>query len=146
VTGAGEKRPLICDTGALIDYLVATSPDHGMFRKAIDAAGTRYVPGLVLAEVDYFLREERRAMAALLADLERGAFTFAPPTLPLLQRAMAIDLHHADLKLGLVDASLVALAEVLGVTRVATRDVRDFRAVRLHDGRSLELVAPRGAR
>jgi len=42
--------------------------------------------------------------------------------------------------LGLVDASVVALAEELGVTRLATRDVRDFSAVRLADGRPFDLV------
>jgi predicted nucleic acid-binding protein len=142
VTGTVERRPLICDTGALLDYLVATSPDHPMFRKAIDRARTRYVPGLVLAEVDYFLRDERNAMAALLEDLRRGAFTLVSTTLPLLERAMAIDILYEDLRLGLVDAYLVALVEFLGVPRIATRDVRDFSAVKLRDGRSLELVAP----
>jgi hypothetical protein len=56
---------LICDTGGLIDYLVETALDHGLFRKAIDQARTRYVPGLVLAEVDYFLRDERQGIAAV---------------------------------------------------------------------------------
>ena len=132
--------PLLCDTGALLDYLDATSPDHQAFRRAIDSASTRYVPGLVLAEVDYFLRFERKAMAALVEDITRGAFTYVPPTVPLIRRAMAIDARFPDLALGLVDASIVALAEMLGVRRVATRDVRDFAAVRLRDGRPLELV------
>jgi len=43
---------LICDTGALLDYLVESAPDHRLFRSAIDRARTRYVPGLVLAELD----------------------------------------------------------------------------------------------
>lgn len=63
---------VICDTGALLDYLVAAAPDHRLFRDAIDRSRARYVPGLVLAEVDYFLRSERRAMRALVADLRRG--------------------------------------------------------------------------
>ena len=119
---AADTRALICDTGALIDYLVEGSPDHQLFRVAIDSARTRYLPGLVLAEVDYFLREEREAMRALMDDLERGAFTYAPPTLDQLLRAMEIDRRHADLGLGLglVDASVVALAEGLDVLRVAT--------------------------
>jgi hypothetical protein len=54
---SGSTAALICDTGALIDYLVESAPDHELFRKAIDQARTRYVPGLVLAEVDYFLRD-----------------------------------------------------------------------------------------
>jgi uncharacterized protein len=131
---------LICDTGALLDYLETSAADHRAFRKAIDDSRTRYVPALVLAEVDYFLREERRAMAALMKDLSRGAFTFAPATLPQLMRAMEIDRQYPDLELGLVDASLVALAEQLKITRIATRDVKHFSAVRLQNGRAFELV------
>lgn len=131
---------VLCDTGALLDYLVAGSPDHDAFRNAIDQARARYVSGLVLAEVDYFLRRHRDAMAALLDDLARGAFTYAAPTLPLLLRAMEIDLRYRDLSLGLVDASIVALAEHLGITRLATRDIRHFSAVRLRDGRAFDLV------
>jgi predicted nucleic acid-binding protein len=131
---------LICDTGALLDYLTAGAADHVVFREAIDAARARYVPGLVLAEVDDFLRDDRRAMAALMRDLERGAFTYAAPTLELLSRAMEIDRRHAALRIGLVDASIAALAEVLAVVRVATRDVRHFSAITLRSGRRLELV------
>lgn len=136
----GSAAALICDTGALIDYLVESAPDHELFRHAIDQARTRYVPGLVLAEVDYFLRHERQAMRVFMQDLARGAFTYAPPTLGQLTRAMEVDRRFGDLGLGLVDASIVALAESLDIRRLATRDLRHFAAVRLHDGRAFELV------
>jgi hypothetical protein len=45
-----------------------------------------------------------------------------------------------DLGLGLVDGSVFALAEALGIRRLATRDVRHFVAVRLHDGSPFDLV------
>jgi predicted nucleic acid-binding protein len=131
---------VICDTGALLDYLVATAPDHRPFRDAIDRSRARYVPGLVLAEVDYFLRSERPAMRALMRDLGRGAFTYAAPSLALLERAMEIDRQYAGLGLGLVDSSVVALAEELGVYRLATRDLRHFSVVRFGGGRAFELV------
>ena len=131
---------MICDTGALLDYLVESAPDHRRFRTAIDRARARYVPGLVLAELDYFLRDERPAMQVFVQDLERGAFTYAPPTVGQLARAMEVDNRFADLGLGLVDGSIVALAELLGVRRLATRDVRHFSAVRLGDGQAFELV------
>ena len=44
---AGSAAALVCDTGALIDYLVESAPDHRLFRNAIDQARTRYVPGLM---------------------------------------------------------------------------------------------------
>jgi predicted nucleic acid-binding protein len=137
---AASAAALICDTGALIDYLVESAPDHHLFRNAIDKARTRYVPGLVLAEVDYFLRDERPAMRVFMQDLAKGAFTYAPPTLGQLSRAMEVDQRFADLGLGIVDGSVVALAETLGIRRLATRDLRHFAAVRLRDGRAFELV------
>jgi hypothetical protein len=51
--------------------LVESAPDHARLRDAIDQARTRYVPGLVLAEVDYFLRDERSAMREFMQDLAR---------------------------------------------------------------------------
>lgn len=137
---AGSTAAIICDTGALLDYLVAGAADHGLFRRAIDRARTRYVPALVLAELDYFLRDERPAMRRFARDLRRGAFTYAPLPIDHVQRAMEIDERYADLGLGLVDSSIVALAEDLGLTRLATRDVRHFTAVRLRDGRPFDLV------
>jgi uncharacterized protein len=57
---------------------------------------------------------------------------------------MEIDRQYADLRLGLVDASIVALAEEVFVNRIATRDVRHFGAVTMRGGRHFELaVRPR---
>ncbi|MBI4419985.1 MAG: PIN domain-containing protein [Gemmatimonadetes bacterium] len=124
----------------MLDYLVESAPDHRSFRDAIERARARYVPDLVLSELDYFLRDERPAMAAFMEDLASGAFTYAPPMLHHLARAMEIDRQYADLRLGLVDASIVALAEQTGIRRLATRDLRDFAALRLGDGSALEFV------
>ncbi len=136
----GSTAALICDTGALLDYLVEGAPDHQRFRHAIDSARTRYVPGLVLAELDYFLRDERDAMNAFMDDLARGAFTYAAPALDQLARAMLTDRRYDNLRLGLVDASIVVLAEDLGIRRLLTRDIRHFAAVRLRDGSAFEMV------
>jgi predicted nucleic acid-binding protein len=51
---------------------------------------------------------------------------------------MDIDRRYSDLGLGLVDGSVIALAEGLGIRRLATGDVRHFAAVRLRDGRAFE--------
>src|SRR5262249_39188547 len=96
---------------------------------------------------DYHARgdEERTrppslAMRTFMQDVARGAFTYVPPSLDQLSRATEIDRRYADLGLGLVDGSVVALAETLGIRRLATRDVRHFAAVRLPDGSSFDLV------
>ena len=79
-------------------------------------------------------------MRALIRDIRRGAFLYAPPTEAQLSRALEIDAAYATLDVGLVDASIVALAEELDVIRLATRDIRDFGALRLADGRGFDLV------
>ncbi|MBM4185235.1 MAG: hypothetical protein FJ207_13625 [Gemmatimonadetes bacterium] len=53
---------------------------------------------------------------------------------------MEIDRQYEDLRPGLFDASVVALAEQVGVRRIATRDVRHFTSVRFPDGGAFELV------
>lgn len=48
--------------------------------------------------------------------------------------------QYADFPLGTADASVIAVAERLGATRVATIDHRHFRAVRPAHCASLELL------
>lgn len=79
-------------------------------------------------------------MRAFMADVAVGAFTYAPAATAHLVRAMRVDEEYADLRLGLVDATVVALAEQLGVRRIATRDVRHFGAIRFTDGSAFDLV------
>lgn len=64
--------PLVADTGGLL-RAVATRPDGRPtwpeFERALRAASRVIVPALVLAEVDYFLRDNRPAMQELVADI-----------------------------------------------------------------------------
>jgi hypothetical protein len=66
------------------------------------------------------LRYQRQAMRVFMQDLARGVFIYAPPTIGQLSRALEVDRQFADLGVGLVAASVVALAESLGIRRLAT--------------------------
>jgi predicted nucleic acid-binding protein len=55
-------------------------------------------------------------------------------------RCLELVTTYADLRLDLADASLVAIAERLGQTRIATLNHRDFRVVRPAHCDSFELV------
>jgi predicted nucleic acid-binding protein len=119
------SEPLLLDTGGWLNALVGDEP----WASAVEEASELIVPGLVLAEVAYHLRRQRAAMHRLLKDLERGAYRYEPATSADLERARVIDEKFKKVELGLVDASLVALAERLGVHRVLTID-SDLVAVR----------------
>lgn len=113
------------------------------FADTLAEARPAIVPGLVLAEIDWHLRRRRREMHRLMKDLKAGAYVYEPPTRADLARAMEIDAKFASLGLGLVDASIAALSERLGIERVLTTDSH-FLAVRVGPGwrRRLEPVVP----
>jgi predicted nucleic acid-binding protein len=68
--------------------------------------------------------------ARFLDSLAAGEFELEPVTAVDLRRMAALVRTYADLPLGAADASVVAVAERLNATRIATLDQRHFRAVR----------------
>ena len=96
------------------------------------------VPALILAEVDCFLRDHRRAMKRLVADIldPRSRYELELPTPADLARAIELDARFEELGLGLVDGTVAAVAERRRVSRILTSDRRDFAAVRV--GRRLD--------
>ncbi len=96
------------------------------------------VPALILAEVDYFLGGHRPAMKRLVADIldPRSRYELELPTPADLARAIELDARFAELRLGLVDGTVAAVAERRRVPRILTSDRRDFSAIRV--GRSLD--------
>src|SRR6476646_9936210 len=118
---------LILDTGPLLAALDAADPDHERCAALLtEADEDLVVPSLVMAELDYWCHERlgTDAWLVFLDDLVRGANRVEPPVLSDLQR------QYDDLGLGVVDASIVALAERLGERRLATLDRRHFTVVR----------------
>ena len=133
---------LICDTGPLLAALDAADPDHDRCASLlIDADEDLVVPALVLAELDYWCsrRLPPEAWLIFLDDLLAGVYRVEAPTVVDLARCRELQARYADLALGIVDASVVALAERLSELKVATLDQRHFRAVRPAHLDALEL-------
>jgi len=89
------------------------------------------VPWAVLPEVDYLLARELgpRTQDVFLADLARGAWTIEWGHEADLARAHEINATYRSLRLGLVDAVVIAMAERLRTSAIATLDLRHFGAV-----------------
>ena len=124
---------ILVDAGPLI--AAANRHDHHhdrCVRMLLDARSPRLVSGLVIAEVCYMLARDGGAAqeAAFLRSFGTGFLTAAELTPADLTRAAELVEQYADLPLGGTDASVVALAERLGITQVATLDTRHFRVVR----------------
>lgn len=94
--------------------------------------GPLIVPTLVITEVAYLLATRLGAEVEVrfLGDLAAGAFVVEPVGAGDWLRIAELVARYRDLPLGTVDASVVATAERLGITAVATVDRRHFRVVR----------------
>jgi predicted nucleic acid-binding protein len=139
--------PIIADTGGLLRALARTAdggPSFPEYEEILKSARLIIVPGLVLAEVDYFLRENRSAMRKLIAEIFDPAtrYDYESPLPSDIARALELDAKFKNLNLGLVDGTVAAVAERRQVYRVLTTDRRDFSAIRIGTRltRALELI------
>ena len=122
---------LILDTGPLVAMLDATDPDHDRCVELIQNAGEpRVIPVCVLVEIEYLVRPWPQAFAALLSDFDTGGLSLVELPVAWLQRAGELIHRYRDLPLGLVDATVVVAAEMLGEPKIATLDHRHFTVVR----------------
>jgi predicted nucleic acid-binding protein len=97
---------------------------------------------LVITEVVYLIgsRLGPDAEVRFLGDLAAGDFTIEPVMAGDWLRIAELVSRYRDLPLGTVDSSVVATAERLGITRIATVDRRHFSIVRPNHTDSFELL------
>jgi predicted nucleic acid-binding protein len=124
---------VIVDAGPLYAYIDADDADHDVcadFLAHYD--GTLIVPMLVITEVCYLVQSRlgTRAELLFLGDLAYGAFSVEPMAVTDWFRVIELVDTYRDFPLGTVDASVVACAERLRISDIATLDHRRFRAFR----------------
>jgi uncharacterized protein len=127
----------IVDSGPLIASAFRSDPDHAASLAALRTPGLRLViPALCVAEVSYFL--ERRGGPDYAARFARGLrdFDVRQPAPEEWDRIAELVEQYADLGLGVVDSSVVSLAERLKTDLVITLDHRHLATVSpRHTGR-----------
>jgi uncharacterized protein len=82
----------------------------------------------------------QQAEIRFLADLARGSLTPETVAPGDWLRISELVWAYRELRLGTVDASVVATAERLGITTIATLDQRHFRVLRPAHVRAFELL------
>ncbi len=93
-------------------------------------------------EVDYLVANRLgvRVEIAMLRALAKGDLRLEGLTPMDLQRAIDLIEQYADSNIGLADASIMAIAERLRITRILTLDHRRFRMLRPKHCAAFELV------
>lgn len=124
---------VVVDTGPLLAIVDRDDAHHST---CVDwfalHSGTVIVPAPVIVEVCWLLgrRVSPTAEAAFLSGLRGDDPHIEALVTADYERSAELVDAYADLDLGFVDASVVALAERLGVDTIATINHRDFRVVR----------------
>ncbi|MGH8983918.1 MAG: type II toxin-antitoxin system VapC family toxin [Acidimicrobiia bacterium] len=124
---------LLLDTGPIYAAANGRDRDHARCADLIrSAAPPLVVPALVVAEVSYLVGTYLGpdADAEFFRMLTSSRFRVEPVTRDDARRVAELVGQYADLPLGGIDASVVAVAERLGLDTVATLDRRDFTVVR----------------
>lgn len=134
---------LLVDSGPL--YAVAARRDknhESCIRLLREAPRPLIVPGLVVTEVAYMMGEHigPHAEHAFGRSIAGGEVVVEPVDDSEWDRIVELMDRYADLPLGMVDASVVALAERLGVGQIATLDRRHFSVVRPAHTEAFEIV------
>ena len=133
---------IVLDSGVLYAGADEDDAQHAACSVLLDGhPGPLLVPATVITETAWLIEHrlgpaaEARFLRATRTELTR---------VDLLDedwdRAIELVDTYADLGLGLVDASVVAVAERLGVTTLATLNHRDFRVVRPRHVDAFELI------
>ncbi len=124
-------KALLCDSGPLIATYVRDDTHHDRCIRLLAAwSGKLLIPEPVLGETCNFLRNNVRSGAALEARfLEAltsgsGDFEIVNPTGEDRARATWLVRRLVAAPLGYVDATIIAMAENLKITDVATTDLK----------------------
>jgi hypothetical protein len=131
---------IVADTGAIIALIDRDDRHHGVLGDVFRAdPGAWVLPWAILPEVDHIVatRLGQAAAAAFRTDVVSGGFAVEWHGDEDLQRAVELDAAYADLQLGLVDAVVMAAAERLEASAIATLDLRDFAPVSLRGAPAL---------
>lgn len=134
---------LIVDAGPL--YAAAARRDRHHEKSVELLAGAPrplLVPTLVLTEVSYLLADRigPHAELAFAGSIAHGELVVDPVLDSDWDRISDLMEQYLDLPLGMVDASVVALAERRGLEVIATLDRRHFGAVRPRHVEAFTLV------
>jgi predicted nucleic acid-binding protein len=125
---------ILVDSNVLVAIISRTDDKHATATQWIeDSTDVLLIPPTVIAEVCYLIGErngDRRAEAEFLRSFEDEDGLRLAELLPDdLRRTAELVEQYADMGLGATDASVIAIAERLGIERVATFDRRHFPAV-----------------
>lgn len=138
---AAALRALLVDTGPLAAYLNRRDPAHEEIAACLAAfSGQLHTTSAVITEAMHFVFADSRG-PALLAEFITASRTLVHDlSQPAeLRAAAALMAKYADTPMDYGDATLLLLAERLGLPDIVTLDRRGFSVYRTRKGKALRI-------
>lgn len=133
---------LLVDTNVLLAAADTSTPSHTRCAELLDDRTDLAVTAPVAVETAWMIESRLgpAVEAAFVGSVAAGELDVIDLTPADWARCAELIAIYHDLRLGLVDASVIAIAERLGVTTIATLNRRDFTVVRPVHCDALELI------
>jgi predicted nucleic acid-binding protein len=135
---------VVVDTGVVLAAADADDAWHDRAAEVLQArdADRLVLPAPVATEAAWLIgsRLGPATEAAFVASIAAGEFSLVDLTVTDWARCAELIARYGDLDLGLVDASVVAVAERLSITTLASIDRRDLLVVRPAHCDAFELI------
>ena len=120
---------ILLDTGIVYAYYDRSDKWHDRARTLVQGEQHGLIlPAPVVPEVDHLLgrRLGSKSRLTFYAGIIEGYYLVADLSKDGYARVADLNRRFDDLDLGFVDASIIALTETLGLSRIATTDRRHF--------------------
>lgn len=134
---------MLWDTGPLYAAFDRDDKHHAASAALMIAtAPPLLVPAPVMVEVCYHLQKHlgARAEIAFLNAVQHGQLRLLAPEPEDFERAVELVEQYQGFPLGIVDAHVMAMAERMNITKIASIDHRHFYAVKLRHCDGLKLL------
>lgn len=135
---------IVVDTGVLYAVADRDDPDHAISQQLLEERlpEALLVPTTVITETAWLIESRLGSSAevAFLRAIHQSELTRIDLVTEDWARVIDLVEQYADLGLGTVDASIVAIAERLEIDVIATLNRRDFAIVQPNHAEAFELV------
>lgn len=133
---------LVCDSGVVFAALNPRDRSHDDCTELLRLSRSTAIPAAAIVEIDWLARSRgvTDATDRLLASVEDRSIVVVELDEDDYRRVRKLVRRYADLPLSFVDAAVIAIAERLELTKIATLDRRHFSAIRPLHIPAFELV------
>jgi predicted nucleic acid-binding protein len=133
-------RNLLLDTGPFVALLDSSEKNHRLcvsFFK--EFKGRVFTTEPVLSEVLYLVGPSVKAQRFGIEFILEGGAILVPQSLESLRRGLELMEKYNDTPMDFADATLVVLAEEMGITEIFTLDVKGFGTYRIFGKKAFKI-------